>query len=245
MSFLTENELRRYNRQMLISGWGEEGQLKLKRAKVGVIGAGGLGSPILIYLAVVGFGKIIAADKDKIELSNLNRQVLHWDKDIGREKAISAKEKLQQINPDVEITAVTSEVNEEKIEKIFSSVDAVIDALDNFESRMMLNKFAVEHRIPMFHGAVWGMEGRAMTIIPGETACFRCLYSESPPQEVFPVVGVTPALIGIIQVTEAIKYFTGVGELLKNQLLVYDGELMAFSKLRVNRDADCPVCGHL
>jgi len=228
---------------MIISGWGEEGQEKLKSTKIGVIGAGGLGSPILMYLAVAGFGKIIVADRDEIELSNLNRQILHWDKDIGRKKADSAQQKLQKMNPDVEIAAYVGEVNEENIDEILADVDALIDALDNFPSRFLLNEFAVKHNIPLFHGAVWGLEGRATTIIPGETPCFRCIYSESPPKEIFPVVGVSPALIAIIQVTEAIKYFTGIGELLKGELLIYDGETMMFSKVRLRRNPDCPVCG--
>lgn len=239
---LTESERKRYHRQMIISGWGEEGQAKLKGTKIGVVGAGGLGSPILMYLAVAGFGQIIVADKDKIELSNLNRQILHWDKDIGRKKADSARQKLQAMNPDVEIVTYAEEVNGENIDEIFAEADALIDALDNFPSRFLLNEFAVKRDIPLFHGAVWGLEGRVTTIIPGETPCFRCIYAASPPEEVFPVVGVSPALIAIIQVTEAIKYFTGIGELLKGQLLIFDGEAMMFSKVRLKRDPDCPIC---
>ncbi len=243
MFALTASEKKRYHRQMIISGWGEEGQAKLKGTTIGVVGAGGLGSPILMYLAVAGFGKIIVADKDKIELSNLNRQVLHWDKDIGRNKADSVREKLQEMNADVEIVTYTEEVNEENIDRIFADADALVDALDNFPSRFLINEFAVKRNIPLFHGAVWGLEGRATTIIPGETACFRCIYSEAPPKEVFPVVGVSPALIATIQVTEAIKYFTGIGELLAGQLLIYDGESMMLSKVRLRRNPDCPVCG--
>jgi len=245
MSILTANDYQRYNRQMMIDGWGEEGQTKLKQTTIGVLGAGGLGSPLLMYLTVAGFGKIIVADKDVPELSNLNRQILHWDKDIGRKKAESAKEKLQDMNRDIEIVAYADEVTENNIEQVFAGVDAVCDALDNFESRFVLNAFAVAHRIPLFHGAIWGLQGEATTIVPGETACFRCTYSEVMPGEVFPVVGVTPALIAVIQATEAIKYFTGVGELLKDQLLLYEGDSMTFSKVKIKRNPDCPVCGHL
>jgi adenylyltransferase/sulfurtransferase len=245
MSILTPNDHKRYHRQMMIDGWGKEGQEKLKQTTIGVLGAGGLGSPLLMYLTVAGFGKIIVADKDVIELSNLNRQILHWDKDIGRKKAESAKEKLQEMNRDVEIVAYTGEVTEENIEQIFTGVDAVCDALDNFEIRFVLNAFAVAHRIPLFHGAIWGLQGEVTTIIPGETACYRCLYSEAMPGGLFPVVGVTPALIAVIQATEAIKYFTGVGELLKDQLLLYEGESMTFSKVHIKRNSDCPVCGKL
>jgi len=245
MSTLTPNDHQRYHRQMMLDGWGEEGQEKLKQTTIGVLGAGGLGSPLLMYLVVAGFGRIIIADKDVIELSNLNRQILHWDKDIGRKKAESAKEKLQEMNRDVEIVAYTGEVTEDNIEQIFAGVHAVCDALDNFESRFVLNAFAVAHRIPLFHGAIWGLQGEATTIVPGETACYRCTYSEAMPGSLFPVVGVTPALIAVIQATEAIKYFTGVGELLKDQLLLYEGESMTFSKVHIKRNPDCPVCGKL
>jgi adenylyltransferase/sulfurtransferase len=245
MSILTANDHKRYNRQMMIDGWGKEGQEKLKQTTIGVLGAGGLGSPLLMYLTVAGFGKIIVADKDVIELSNLNRQILHWDKDIGRKKAESAKEKLQEMNKDIEIVAYAGEVTEDNIEQIFVGVNAVCDALDNFESRFVLNAFAVAHRIPLFHGAIWGLSGEATTIIPGETVCYRCIYSEAMPGGLFPVVGVTPALIAVIQATEAIKYFTGVGELLKDQLLLYEGESMTFSKVHIKRNPDCPVCGKL
>ncbi|MFQ6040430.1 MAG: ThiF family adenylyltransferase, partial [Candidatus Poribacteria bacterium] len=236
MSILTANDYQRYNRQMMIDGWGEAGQEKLKQTTIGVLGAGGLGAPLLVYLTVAGFGKIILADEDTPELSNLNRQILHWDKDIGRKKAESAKEKLQEMNKDIEIVAYADEVTENNIERVFAGVDAVCDALDNFASRFVLNAFAVARRIPLFHGAIWGFQGEVTTIIPGETACYRCLYSEAMPGEIFPVVGVTPALIGVIQATEAIKYFTGIGELLKNQLLLYEGESMTFSKVHIRRE---------
>ncbi|MGB9597719.1 MAG: HesA/MoeB/ThiF family protein, partial [Candidatus Poribacteria bacterium] len=120
-----------------------------------------------------------------------------------------------------------------------------IDALDNFESRLLLNKFAVSHKIPLFHGAVWGLEGRATTVLPGKTICLNCIYKEVPPKEIFPVAGVTPAVIGSIQATEVLKYLTGIGELLANRLLIYDGELMEFSQITLHRDPNCLVCGKL
>lgn len=238
---LTENDLKRYDRQMRI--WGEKGQKRLKKATVGIIGTGGLGSPITIYLAVAGIGKIIAADKDRVELSNLNRQILHWDKDIERKKADSAREKLEQMNPDIEIITYGEEVTEENIEKIFKGVNAVIDGLDNFPSRFILNEFAVRKKIPFFHGAVWGFEGRITTIIPKKTPCLKCIFPEAPPREVFPVVGVTPGVIGILQATEVIKYFTGVGKLLTNKLLIYHGDTLSFDEITIERNPECPVCG--
>ncbi len=245
MKRLNDLDRIRFDRQMRIDGWGEKGQKKLKNATVGILGIGGLGSPISIYLAVAGIGRIILIDKDTVELSNLNRQILHWDRDIDKFKAQSAKQKLAEINSNIEIITYTEEANEDNIEILFNGVDAVVDALDNFESRFLLNKFAVKHKIPLFHGAVWGLEGRATTILPGKTICLNCIYKESPNKEKFPVAGVTPALIGSIQATEVLKYFTGIGELLANRLLIYDGEMMEFNQVTLNRDPDCPVCGKL
>jgi len=245
MKQLNESDKIRFDRQMRINGWGENGQKKLKNASVGILGIGGLGSPISIYLAVAGVGRIILVDRDTIELSNLNRQILHWNRDIDVLKAQSAKQKLNKINPDIEIITYAETADEDNIDKLFEGADAVIDALDNFESRFLLNKFAVAQKIPLFHGAVWGLEGRATTVLPGKTICLRCIYKEVPSKEIFPVVGVTPAVIGSIQATEVLKYFTGIGELLANRLLIYDGETMEFNQVMMNRDPNCPVCGNL
>lgn len=240
MANLTDAEKQRYDRQILL--WGIDAQEKLKKAKIGIIGTGGLGSPILTYLAVAGVGKIVVADKDRVELSNLNRQVLHWNKDVGREKAISAEEKLKQINPDVEIVSYPTEVTTENIEQIFQDVDVLIDGLDNYPSRFLMNEYAWKKGLPFFHGAIWGLEGRVTTFIPGKTSCLRCLYSEAPPKAIFPVAGVTPGLIAMIQTTEVLKYLTGTGELLLDQLLIYNGETMEFRKIRLRKNPDCPVC---
>jgi adenylyltransferase/sulfurtransferase len=245
MDELTAREKERYKRQMIVNGWGEEGQRKLKQATVGVVGAGGLGSPMLIYLAAAGFGRIIVADGDDVELSNLNRQVLHWDEDVGTPKVDSATAKLRRMNSDIEVLGIHGKIDEDNIEELYGEADALIDALDNFPSRYMLNDFAVKHKLPLFHGAVWGMEGRATTILPGETACFRCVHSEAPSQEVFPVVGITPAIVAAIQVAEAVKYFTGIGELLADKLLIIDAETMEFLRFDLRKDPNCPVCANL
>lgn len=245
MEKLRETDRIRFDRQMRIAGWGEAGQERLKKATVGVIGVGGLGSPIAVYLVVAGIGRLILADKDTIEFSNLNRQILHWNKDIGRSKVRSAEEKLRKMNPDVEVIPHAEAVMEANIDSLLGEADAVVDALDNFESRFLLNRFAVARRIPLFHGAVWGLEGRATTILPGKTACLRCIYAQAPPSEVFPVAGVTPAVIGSIQATEVLKYFTGVGTLLADRLLIYDGETMEWVQTTLRRDPACPVCGDL
>jgi len=242
---LTNEEKERYDRQIIMSGFGEEGQEKLKKAKVIVAGGGGLGSPSSIYLAAAGVGTIRIIDHDRVELSNLNRQVLHWDKDLGRNKVDSAAEKLKQLNQGVKIEAMEETINEANVSELTAGFDVIVDAMDNLPTRYLLNKAAIEHRIPFIHGAVYGLEGRAMTIIPGETACLRCVYRGLIPQEKFPVIGVAPAVIGCIQATEVIKYITGIGKLLTNRLLVYDGLSMQFLTLTVKRDPDCEHCSHL
>lgn len=241
---LTAKERERYDRQIMIRGLGEKGQEKLKRAKVIVAGSGGLGSPISIYLAAAGVGTIRIVDHDRVELSNLNRQVLHWDRDIGRNKVDSAAEKLSQLNQSVKIEAVEETISEANISQLVAGFDLIVDAMDNLPTRYLLNKAAIENNIPFVHGAVYGLEGRAMTIIPGKTACLRCVYRGLIPQEKFPVIGVTPAVIGCIQATEVIKYITGIGKLLTNRLLVYDGLNMTFTELAVKREPNCEHCGH-
>ena len=242
-----DDVLTRYDRQLMIDGFGEDGQQKLKEASVFIAGAGGLGSPAAIYLAAAGIGHIRIIDHDKIDITNLNRQVLHWDKDIGRSKIASAKDKLDLINPDVRVEAIAETISESNVAELIADCDLIVDALDNFPTRYFLNRAALERGIPFFHGAVYGFEGRAMTTIPGKSACFRCLYKKGPdsPAPKFPVIGVTPAVIGCIQATEAIKFLVGIGELLTNRLLVYDGISMLFSKMKLKRDPDCVDCGHL
>ena len=242
---LTAKERERYDRQIIMRGFGEEGQEKLKRAKVVIAGGGGLGSPSSIYLAAAGVGMIRIVDHDRVELSNLNRQVLHWDKDVGRNKVDSAAEKLSELNQEVKIEAIDETINEDNVSRLVAGFDVIVDAMDNLPTRYLLNKAAIENRIPFIHGAVYGLEGRAMTIIPGETACLRCVYRGLIPEEKFPVIGVTPAIIGCVQVAEVIKYLVGIGTLLSNRLLVYDGLNMKFTELAVKRDPNCEHCGHL
>lgn len=241
---LTRDERERYDRQIIIEGFGEGGQEKLRRAKVIVAGAGGLGCPAAIYLAAAGVGTIRIIDPDKVELSNLNRQVLHWDEDLGRGKAGSAVQKLSRLNPGVEIEAVAETITEDNVAQLTDGFDLIIDALDNLPARFLLNRAALASDIPFFHGAVYGFEGRAMTIIPGKSACLRCLYpGPVPSKKKSPVMGVAPAVIGIIQATEAIKYFAGIGQLLTNRLLVYNGLDMTFTELKVGKNPNCEHCG--
>ena len=242
---LTEEERERYDRQIRIREIGEEGQEKLKRAKVIIVGSGGLGSPAAIYLAVAGVGTIGIVDYDRVELSNLNRQVLHWDKDIGRSKVDSAIEKLSQLNQGVKIEAIEETINEANISRLVAGFDLIVDGLDSLPTRYLLNRAAIENNIPFIHGTVYGFEGRAMTIIPGKTACLKCVYRGLIPPGKCPAIGVIPAVIGCIQATEVIKYIMGIGKLLTNRLLVYDGLTMKFIELTVKRDPNCEHCGHL
>jgi molybdopterin/thiamine biosynthesis adenylyltransferase len=240
---LSQEELERYRRQIMINGFGEEGQAKLKKAKVLIAGVGGLGSAAATYLAVAGVGLIRLVDQDRVELSNLNRQILHRDEDIGKKKIDSAAKKLKSINPDVKIEAVAEKITEANISRLVAGLDLIVDAMDNLPTRYLLNRTAVEKRIPFFHGAVSGFEGRAMTVIPGRTACLRCVYRGAVVEGAPPVVGVTPGVIGCIQATEVIKYIVGIGQLLENRLLVYDGLSLKFTQFKVKRDPDCPDCG--
>ena len=240
---LTLEERQRYDRQIMIPGLGESGQEKLKKARVVIAGSGGLGSPIALYLTAAGVGTVRIIDNDVVELSNLNRQILYWDKDIGKEKAKSAYDKLTQLNKNVTIETIDATIDETNVYDLTAGFDVIVDAMDNLPTRYLLNKAAIEHKMPFVHGAVSGLEGRAMTVIPGESACIRCLYHTAASKKKFPVLGTTSAIIGAIQATEVIKYLTGIGTLLTNRLLIYDGLNMKFTELTVVRNTNCEQCG--
>jgi len=240
---LTPNESERYDRQIMIGEIGPVGQEKLKSSRVVIAGAGGLGSPIAIYLTAAGIGMIRIIDHDQVALSNLNRQILHWEEDIGRKKVDSAREKLRNLNSAVEIETIGETITANNVSQLVEDYDVIVDAMDNLPTRYILNRCAIEKNVPFFHGAVNGFEGRVMTVIPGKTACLRCMYRGPVPQEKFPVIGVTPALIGIIQATEVIKYLLGIGNLLTNRLLLYNGLKIAFSEFTVNKNPNCDHCG--
>jgi molybdopterin-synthase adenylyltransferase len=237
---LTPKDLKRYDRQIKLLG--EAGQEKLKRAKVFIAGAGGLGSPISIYLTAAGIGSITLVDNDTVELSNLNRQVLHWEKDTGRYKVESAEEKLSQINSDIEIEAQNATLTEDNISNLVNDADLIIDAMDNYPVRYLLNRMALSKKIPFIHGAINGFHGQATTVLPGRSACLRCIFRKAPPPSKFPVIGVTPGIIGLVQANEAIKYLTEVGELLDGKLLLWDGLTSRTEILEVQRDPKCPEC---
>ncbi len=232
----------RYARQMLIDGWGEEGQKKLKNSTVFIAGAGGLGSTVSIYLAVAGIGKIIICDFDSVEVTNLNRQILHSHTRIGINKALSAKITLTAINPDIEVIPITSKITEENAFELVGDSHIIMDCMDNLETRYILNEVAIKKGIPLVFGAIYGIQGILSFIQPPETPCLRCLFPEAPPKETFPVVGATPGVIGALQALEAIKYLVGIGKLLKNKLLVWDGMSCDFRTFKARKDTSCLVC---
>jgi len=242
---LTDYDLRRYQRQMLLPGWGEAGQEKLKSSCAFIVGAGGLGSPVALYLAAAGVGELRICDSDVVELSNLNRQILHPEERIGVSKALSAGETLRLQNPTIHIHTFPEHLDEASIERIAGSPDIVLDCLDNFETRYLLNRYCLVHHIPLIHAAVWGFTGQLSFLHPPETPCLRCIVPSPPPKSVFPIVGATAGLVGCVQAAEALKHLTGVGVTLRGTLLMVDAEDMEFFRLQVNRRDDCPDCGTL
>ncbi|MGB9715035.1 MAG: HesA/MoeB/ThiF family protein [Thermodesulfovibrionales bacterium] len=240
---LSDDEIKRYHRQMLIEGWGQEGQIKLKNSKVFIAGAGGLGSPVAIYLAVAGVGQMTICDFDTIDLTNLNRQILHDHTRIGINKAISGKLTIENINPNIKVTAIQDRILPENADSIVNNADIIIDCMDNFQTRYVLNDTAIRKKIPLVFGSIRGMDGMLSFIQHPETPCLRCIFPESPPVEVFPVVGVTPGIIGTLQALESIKYLTGIGLNIKGRLLVMDGNKMEFRVYKVYKDPHCTACG--
>ena len=239
----TEEELKRYNRQMMMEGWGESTQQKIKESTVFVAGAGGLGSPVSIYLAVAGVGTIRVCDFDSPDWSNLNRQILHNHGRIGINKAVSAKQTLEELNPHVTVMAFTDKIVEENVDELVGDADLILDCMDNFPTRYLLNECAIRKQIPLVHGSIWGLDGRLTFIRSPETPCLRCYFPESPPKEVFPVLGATPGVVGTLQAMEALKYLSGVGRLLKGKLLVWSGHDMSFRSFKGYKDPQCPACG--
>lgn len=237
---LNDFERDRYSRQIRL--FGEDGQERLKKACAFIAGAGGLGSIISLYMAAAGFGKIVIVDCDRVDLSNLNRQLLHWTVDLGARKARSAEETLKGINPEIEIEAHDVTIDEGNVNDLLEGSDLIMDAMDNFRIRYLLNKMAIKKGIPLFHGAISGLSGQATTVMPGKTACLRCIFPRAPPEQAFPALGSTCGVIGGVQVTEAVKYVTGKGELLSNRLLFWDGFSSRMEEVSVEPDARCRDC---
>ena len=225
--------------------FGDEGQERLKKAHIFIAGAGGLGSPVSLYLAVAGIGTITIVDMDVVDPTNLNRQILHFDRDTGRKKTTSAKEKLQAINPDITVNAIDVKIDETNAADLVVGAHGIVDAMDNYPTRYLLNNAAIAKGIPLFHGGIRGFYGQATTIIPGTTPCLKCIFPKPPPKEVFPVVGVTAGFIGMVQANEVIKFLLGIGELLAGRLLIWDGMQAHAEEICVERNPACSACGSM
>jgi len=233
-------ELERYDRQIRIKGLGKSGQSKLKKAHVMVAGAGGLGCPASLYLVAAGVGHVAIVDKDAVELSNLNRH------DIGKSKSVSIIEKLRQLNPEVEVEAIPKAITSDNATELVNAFTVIVDGLDCWSTRFLLNKACVKERVPFVHAGIYSLYGQITTVLPGKGPCLQCILPKIPPEEEkFPVLGATAGTLGLLEVLETIKIITGLGEPLVGRMLHFDGETMSFQEIRVERRQDCPVCGSI
>lgn len=240
---LTKEELELYQRQLIIKDWGTKAQEKIKATHIFIAGAGGLASSASFYCAVAGFGKITVCDYDRISLSNLNRQILHPHARLGMHKADSAYATLTSANPYIQIAIQNTKITPKNCEKLIESADIVLDCLDNFETRHIVNKACVKLHKPLIHAGVEGFNGQLTVIIPGKTPCLSCfLPKKSLREKPIPVVGVTPGIMGVLQATEAIKLATGLGNVTSGKLLIFDGITMRFSKITLEKSQHCKIC---
>ncbi|MFB6078429.1 MAG: ThiF family adenylyltransferase [Halarchaeum sp.] len=245
---LDPTELDRYSRHIIMDGVGPEGQAALRDANVLVVGAGGLGAPAIEYLAAAGVGRLAVVDDDVVERSNLQRQVIHRDADVGTSKVDSARRFVADLNPDVDVETHDERLSPENAESLVTGRDFVVDCTDNFETRYLVNDACVINDVPFSHGAVYRFEGQAITVTP-DGPCYRCVFPEPPEPGVVPdcatagVLGVLPGTVGCLQATEAVKSVVGVGDLLTGRLLHYDAASVGFDEVPVARDPDCPACG--
>ncbi|MGB3940436.1 MAG: molybdopterin-synthase adenylyltransferase MoeB [Candidatus Manganitrophaceae bacterium] len=245
----TEEQLVRYSRHIILTEVGGKGQKKIAQAKVLVIGAGGLGSPVALYLAAAGIGTIGIIDADTVDLSNLQRQILHHTSDIGRPKVLSAQEKITALNPDVRVIPYHENLNAENALKIFEEFEYVVDGTDNFAAKFLINDAAFFAKKPLIHAGILRFEGQLFTILPGTSACYRCLFPEPPPPGLIPtcqeagVLGALAGLIGTLQGTEVLKLLLGIGKPLTNRLLKYDALRTQFREVPIRKNPECPLCG--
>ena len=247
---LTTDQIERYSRQIMVPDLGGKGQIRLRQSRVLVIGAGGLGSPAALYLAAAGIGTLGIIDPDRVELSNLQRQILHATTDIGRPKVDSAKTKLGALNPEVQINVYPARLEDHNAAEIIGGYDFIIDGSDNFPTKFLVNDTAVKLGVAFNHAGIVRLQGQTMTVVPGKSACYRCLFKEPPPLEEIlncqqaGILGAVAGTIGSIQATEAIKYLTGFEEgLLTDRLLTYDAKTMKFHSVDVKKDPACSACG--
>jgi len=247
MSF-TDKQVERYSRHIILEDVGVEGQQKIMDAKVLIIGAGGLGSPAALYLAAAGVGTIGIADNDRVDLTNLQRQIIHFTPDLAKPKVESAKEKIKLMNPDVDVRTHQEMVLAENIVDLIKDYDFMIDGTDNFPAKFLINDACVISNKPFSHGGILRFEGQTTTYVPGNT-CYRCIFNELPPKNAIPscvqagVLGAIAGILGAIQATEALKYFIGKGDLLINRLLTFDALGLDFQTVNLTKNNNCKVCG--
>jgi molybdopterin/thiamine biosynthesis adenylyltransferase len=249
MTDFTDEQIERYSRHIMLPEVGGVGQIKMLEAKVLLIGAGGLGSPAAYYLAAAGIGNLGIVDFDVVDLSNLQRQIIHSTKRIGMLKTESAKKTIEELNPDVKVTLFNEKLTSENILRIFEGYDYILDGTDNFATRYLINDACVMTGKTNIHGSIFRFEGQATVFKPGDGPCYRCLYPEPPPPGLVPncqeggVLGVLAGVIGNLQVVETLKLILGQGKSLIGTLLIYDALNTEFRKLKLKRDSNCPVCG--
>ncbi|HET8539509.1 MAG TPA: molybdopterin-synthase adenylyltransferase MoeB [Anaeromyxobacter sp.] len=246
---LSNEEILRYSRHLIIPEVGVEGQRRLKDARILMVGAGGLGSPIGLYLAAAGVGRLGIVEADVVDETNLQRQVLHGTKDVGRKKVESARDRIGDLNPNVEVVAHEAWLTSENALEIIGQYDLVVDGTDNFATRYLVNDACILLRKPNVYGSIFRFEGQATVFCTDDGPCYRCLYPEPPPPGLVPscaeggVLGILPGLVGVVQATEAVKLVTGVGEPLVGRLLLVEAARMEFRTVRLRKDPSCPACG--
>jgi len=246
----TEDQIQRYSRHIILPEVGEQGQIKILKAKVFIVGAGGLGSPVGFYLSAAGVGRIALIDNDEVDLSNLQRQIAHNTKTIGKPKVESAKNTFESLNPDVHIIPIKQRLTKLNILDLIKDYDIVVDCSDNYATRFLVNDACVMAKKPLVTGAIFKFEGQLTVVIPGEGPCYRCLFEEPPPPGILPspqgvgLLGVIPGVIGTLQAAEVLKLIVGTGHILKGELLIYDALKPSFRKVKIPKNPDCPVCSN-
>lgn len=245
---LTEEQIERYSRHLILKDIGGVGQDKISKSRVLIIGAGGLGAPAALYLAAAGVGTLGIADGDNVDLSNLQRQVIHFTRDVGKPKVKSAHEKINQLNPDVEVITYQDVITSKNVLEIIKEYDFVLDGTDNFAAKFLINDACVIAEIPYSHGGILRFDGQTMTYTPGN-ACYRCVFENLPPKDAVPacsqagVLGAVAGMLGTIQAAETIKFIIGKGNLLTNRILIFNALDMDFRTVGIKRNPRCPVCG--
>ena len=245
----SEEKLERYSRHLILKEVGFEGQEKILNGRVLIIGAGGLGAPAALYLAAAGVGTIGIADFDTVDLSNLQRQIIHFTGDVGKSKVESARDKMTAINPDISVVAHREYLYSSNIRPLLRDYDFIIDGTDNFASKFLINDACFFEGKPLSHGGILRFDGQTMTIDPGRTACYRCVFPAQPPAGAVPtcsqagVLGAIAGMLGTIQAAEALKFLAGIGEPLYNRLLIFNARTMDFRKVTIKKNPDCPLCG--